>query len=101
ELALANRDIEKARTIAREVAERGRVTPCGYADLAHRQYDVVVNATSASLRAELPPLPAPVFGPDCLAYELCYAKGLTPFLRLAKNAGAAQLADGVGMLVEQ
>jgi shikimate dehydrogenase len=74
---------------------------CGYEDLGNRHYDVIVNATSASLRAELPPLPATVFGPGCLAYELCYAKGLTPFLRLAENAGAAQLADGVGMLVEQ
>jgi shikimate dehydrogenase len=41
------------------------------------------------------------FGPGCLAYELCYAKGLTPFLRLARDSGAGPLADGVGMLVEQ
>jgi shikimate dehydrogenase len=101
ELTLANRDVEKARAIAREVAGRGRALACGYEDLGNRHYDVIVNATSASLRAELPPLPATVFGPGCLAYELCYAKGLTPFLRLAENAGAAQLADGVGMLVEQ
>ena len=36
-----------------------------------------------------------------LAYELVYVKGLTPFLRLAQNAGVPRLADGVGMLVEQ
>lgn len=36
-----------------------------------------------------------------LAYELAYGKGLTPFLRLAREAGVARLADGVGMLVEQ
>jgi shikimate dehydrogenase len=30
-----------------------------------------------------------------------YGKGLTPFLRLAQNAGVQRLADGVGMLVEQ
>lgn len=30
-----------------------------------------------------------------------YGKGLTPFLRLAGNAGVRRLADGVGMLVEQ
>lgn len=28
-------------------------------------------------------------------------QGQTPFLRLAKNAGVSQLADGVGMLAEQ
>jgi shikimate dehydrogenase len=101
DLVLANRDVEKARAIAAEVAAHGRVTVGSYADLAQRSFDVVVNATSASLRAELLAVPVTVFGPGCLAYELCYAKGLTPFLRLAKDAGAAQLADGVGMLVEQ
>ena len=36
-----------------------------------------------------------------MAYELVYGKGLTPFLQQARAAGVAQLADGVGMLVEQ
>ena len=64
-------------------------------------FDVVFNATSASLTSELPPVPATVFGANCLAYELAYGKGLTPFLRLAQQAGVRQLADGAGMLVEQ
>lgn len=101
ELALVNRDVAKARAIAAEVAAHGHVDVLTYAELGDTHYDVVVNATSASLRAELPPVSASVFGRGCLAYELCYAKGLTPFLRLAKGAGAAPLADGVGMLVEQ
>ena len=42
-----------------------------------------------------------MFGEPALAYELVYGKGLTPFLRLAQNAGVSRLADGVGMLVEQ
>jgi shikimate dehydrogenase len=62
---------------------------------------VVLNATSASLKAELPAVPASVFTGTVLAYELVYGKGLTPFLRLAQNAGVPRLADGVGMLVEQ
>lgn len=69
--------------------------------LGAMQFDVVFNATSASLRGELPAVPATVFGPGALAYELAYGKGLTPFLRLAQNAGIRQLADGVGMLAEQ
>jgi shikimate dehydrogenase len=62
---------------------------------------VVFNGTSASLRAELPPVPASVFAPGCLAYEMAYGKGLTPFLQVAKAAGVTRLADGVGMLAEQ
>ena len=41
------------------------------------------------------------FAPGCVAYDLVYGKGLTPFLALARDAGARRLADGVGMLVEQ
>jgi shikimate dehydrogenase len=100
-LVVVNRTVEKAVALAREFAAAGPVDACGYRDLAGERFDIVVNATSASLRAELPPLPAEVFGGATLAYELAYGKGLTPFLRLAQNAGVPRLADGVGMLVEQ
>jgi shikimate dehydrogenase len=73
----------------------------GYADLGDQAFDVVFNATSASLTAELPPLSLAAFAPACLAYELAYGKGLTPFLKLAQQAGVTRLADGVGMLAEQ
>ena len=101
ELVLANRTLSKAQALAAEVASRGKVHACGYADLGTQSFDVVFNATSASLTGELPPVPASVFAANGLAYELAYGKGLTPFLRLARNAGIMRLADGVGMLVEQ
>jgi shikimate dehydrogenase len=49
----------------------------------------------------MPPIGGAVFEPGATAYEMVYGKGLTPFLRLAREAGALRLADGVGMLVEQ
>ena len=101
ELVIANRSVDKATGLAAQFAASGRVAGCAYADLAGQRFDVVVNATSASLKGELPPVPPSVFGNDGLAYELVYGKGLTPFLRLARNAGISRLADGVGMLVEQ
>ncbi|MGE8202700.1 MAG: shikimate dehydrogenase, partial [Variovorax sp.] len=72
-----------------------------YGDLSGEKFDIVINGTSASLRGELPPLPVEALQGARLAYELAYGKGLTPFLRLAQNAGVPRLADGVGMLVEQ
>jgi len=72
-----------------------------YEELPGQAFDIVVNATSASLVGELPPLPAEALAEARLAYELAYGKGLTPFLRLAREQGVARLADGVGMLVEQ
>jgi len=100
-LFIANRTVEKAHALAAAVAQQGAVQAGGYAELDGQSFDVVLNATSASLTAELPPVPASAFAKSVLAYELAYGKGLTPFLRLAQNAGVQQLADGVGMLAEQ
>ncbi|CAJ0813638.1 Shikimate dehydrogenase (NADP(+)) [Ralstonia wenshanensis] len=102
ELVIANRDVAKAQALAAQVAGRGAVVACGYADLeAMGRFDLVVNATSASLTGDLPPVPPSIFRPEGMAYELAYGKRLTPFLRLARNAGVRNIADGVGMLVEQ
>ncbi len=101
ELVIANRTVEKAQALAHELQAHGALRGCGYDDLQGERFDIVFNATSASLRGEQPPVPATVFAPEGLAYELAYGKGLTPFLRLAQQAGVQRLADGVGMLVEQ
>ena len=102
ELVVANRDVTKAEALAAQVGAPGSLLACGYRDLeAMGRFDLVVNATSASLIGELPPVPPNVFSPKGTAYELVYGKGLTPFLRLARNAGVLGVADGAGMLVEQ
>ncbi|MFD0669299.1 shikimate dehydrogenase [Ramlibacter sp. MAHUQ-53] len=104
-LVIANRDTAKAQALAAIAARHApagtEVAASDYPGLEGQRFDLVFNATSASLRAELPPVPAGVFEGCALAYELAYAKGLTPFLRLAANAGVAHCADGVGMLAEQ
>lgn len=103
ELVIANRTVATAQALVAEVLAQSpasRVSACGYADVVGA-FDVVFNATSASLHTELPPVPVTAFAHGCLAYELAYGKGLTPFLTLAQQAGVTQLADGVGMLVEQ
>ncbi len=101
-LAIANRTPEKARALAEQFSACGDIVGMGYDDLAGAApFDCVVNATSASLLGAMPSIPPTCFAGGCLAYEMVYAKGLTPFLRLARSAGAGRLADGVGMLVEQ
>ncbi|NTY35348.1 shikimate dehydrogenase [Burkholderia diffusa] len=102
ELVIANRNLAKARALASQVDACGPLLACGYGDLgAMGRFDLVVNATSASLTGDLPPVPPSVFSTEGAAYELAYGKRLTPFLRLARNAGVRTVADGVGMLVEQ
>jgi len=104
ELVIVNRTVAKAQELAalanQHQSSRVPLTGMGY-DAVQGVFDVVFNATSSSLTAELPPLSASVFAPGCLAYDLTYGKGLTPFLQLAQQAGVTQLADGVGMLAEQ
>jgi shikimate dehydrogenase len=102
ELVVANRDMAKGKALIARVVAGSPLLACGYGDLdAMGQFDLVVNATSASLTGDLPPVPPGVFSPKGSAYELAYGKRLTPFLRLARNAGVPGVADGVGMLVEQ
>ncbi len=105
EVLIVNRTVAKAEELAALAHQHQSgllpVRGVAYADVGAQSFDVVFNATSASLTGELPPLPARVFAPGCLAYELAYGKGLTPFLKLAQQAGVTRLADGVGMLAEQ
>ena len=105
ELVIVNRTVAKAQELAAlaQQHQTGQVPVqgLGYADLQGQAFDVVLNASSSSLTSELPPLPVSVFAPGCLAYDLTYGKGLTPFLKLAQQAGVTRLADGVGMLAEQ
>ena len=105
ELVIVNRTVAKAQELA-ALAQKSNaagvsVRGIGYEDLQGESFDVVFNATSASLTAQVLPLPLSVFAPGALAYELAYGKGLTPFLQLAQQAGVTRLADGVGMLAEQ
>ena len=100
-LTIANRTAEKACELQQQFSTYGKIEGGGYDNLSGREFDLIINATSSSLSDELPPLPAGVFASEALAYDMMYGKGLTPFLTFAKAQGAAQLADGLGMLVEQ
>jgi shikimate dehydrogenase len=105
-LVIANRNVARAQELAqRFAATAGASLLCaaGYPELSGQSFDLVINATSASLAGALPPLPvaAAVFAPASLAYDMMYGKGDTPFLAFARAQGAARLADGLGMLVEQ
>jgi shikimate dehydrogenase len=98
-LVLASRTLDQAQLLSRNFGDD--LETGTYSALAGEQFDLVVNATSASLAGELPPLPPGVFAPGALAYDMMYGRDETPFLAFARGEGAAALADGLGMLVEQ
>lgn len=95
-LVVANRTAQKARELARRF---GASAAGGFDEFSAEQFDLLINATSAGLAGEAPPLAAAAFAPGALAYDMVYGRD-TPFLALARSAGAAT-HDGSGMLVEQ
>jgi shikimate dehydrogenase len=97
---IANRTVSRAQELAEQfdaMSHRG-LTACSF-DAADTVFDLVINATAASLAGELPPLSPNIFTAQTLAYDMMYGRD-TPFLAFARNHGAAT-ADGLGMLVEQ
>ncbi len=95
-LVIANRTADKARLLAQRYdATAGG----GYLELGSAQFDLLINATSASLVAAALPLQPGAFAPGALAYDMVYGRD-TPFLAMARAAGA-EAHDGTGMLVEQ
>jgi shikimate dehydrogenase len=100
-LTVANRTLDKAQLLVQRVALPGICTACTFAQLAGQQFDVVINATSASVSGEEVALPPRLFAADSLAYDMMYGAGATPFMQAAQSQGASRTADGLGMLVEQ
>lgn len=100
ELVIANRTRAKAQELAEQFSSHG--VPVQVSEFAELEnpFDVIINATSASLNDAVPPVPAAAFGPSTFAYDMMYAKAPTPFLKFATDHGAAT-RDGLGMLVEQ
>lgn len=112
-IIMANRTPEKAVQIINEpdfklIAARTdsakpdetKLGACSYEELAGKQFDIVINATSSSLSGELPPLPEGLFAEGSLAYDMMYGRQ-TPFMKFALEQGATEASDGLGMLVEQ
>jgi len=100
-LVIANRTADRATELAREFAALGPVSGCGFDALRGKQFDVVINGTAASLHGDLPPLPDDLPTPGAFCYDLMYGAQPTLFMRWAQQRGAAQVVDGLGMLVEQ
>ncbi|MEQ1662882.1 MAG: shikimate dehydrogenase [Thiobacillus sp.] len=95
-LVIANRTDSRAQALAELF---GDGVGASNFNTLNGMFDLIINATAASLAGELPPLPPTVFGSHTLAYDMMYGQD-TPFLRFARAHGATP-ADGLGMLVEQ
>jgi shikimate dehydrogenase len=101
ELLVVNRTGSRAEQLVAEFAGIGSLAG-GAIHLAEgRQFDLVINATSAGLSGEAPELSGSLLRERSCCYDMVYGAEPTPFMRWAAHHAAWAVADGLGMLVEQ
>ena len=101
-LYIVNRTAARADALADALGEPSRVHARALDALPGLgEFDLLVNATSATRGGALPALPMSLAGPRSVAVDLSYGEAAVPFLAWARAAGCAQVLDGLGMLVEQ
>lgn len=100
-VVVVNRTPARALQLAERFAPLGQICAWSFSALAGERFDLIINASAASMAGELPPLPEGLLAGGACCYDLMYAASATPFVTWARARGAAQALDGIGMLVEQ
>ena len=100
-LFVANRTPDRAKDLASAFADLGAIEGGGYEHIPEKKFDIVINATAASLQGDLPPLPDTLLSDNASCYDMMYAAKPTPFMIWATEHKATKVLDGLGMLVEQ
>lgn len=100
-VVIANRTPERAAALAAAFADLGAAHGVAFEDVGSEPFDLIINATSASLSGEMPPVPASAVGRATVCYDLAYGRTATAFVDWARAHGCARALQGWGMLVEQ
>lgn len=101
-LRIANRTLDRAQEVVNRFKHMGPVSACRFnAVPVSEPYDVIINATSAGVKGEMPPYPVGAISSSTFCYDLSYGLTPTPFSVWAREHGADKSVMGWGMLVEQ
>ena len=101
-LFIVNRTPERADALADLLGQPSRVHPRYLRDVESLgEFDLVINATSASRGGSLAPLPRSLVGRRTVAVDLSYGEAAIPFMAWARATGCLAAIDGLGMLIEQ
>jgi shikimate dehydrogenase len=100
-LVVANRTAARAEALAAAFADLGTVQGVAFEYIGEAPFDLVINATSASLSGDIPPIPPGAIGAETVCYDLAYGRSATAFVKWAQGAGCTRALQGLGMLVEQ
>ncbi len=104
-LTIANRTAIKASKLASTfddyATQTKNIRGGGYDSLEGQQFDLIINATSASLKGEIPPLEKGLVHSQTCCYDMMYAAQPTAFMEWASQHQVTHISDGLGMLVGQ
>lgn len=100
-ITVMNRTQSRAEALRDDLAEYGLMHVRAINSRGGPRYDLVINGTSTGLQNAGLQLDSAIFAESFVAYDMMYATHDTPFMQWAKVAGARQVLDGLGMLVEQ
>jgi len=100
-VVIANRTPERAEALAAAFADLGVTQGVGFEYIGETPFDLIINATSASLSGDIPPIPAAAIGAQTVCYDLAYGRSAMAFVRWAQQSGCLRAVQGLGMLVEQ
>ena len=101
EVRIANRTPDRAQRLRDEFSDLGEISASSFDRVDDRPWDIVINATAASLAGEVPALPPRAIGHETVCYDMAYGRGDTAFMRWATERGSSRSYKGWGMLVEQ
>lgn len=102
QIVIGNRTVPKADALVMHFSDGVPIKACRFQNVPRNmEFDLVINATSASLKGEAPPYPESVISDKTVCYDLSYGLAPTPFSTWAKKHGASRSLMGWGMLVEQ
>ena len=100
-VVVANRTPERAESLAAAFTDLGAVQGVDFQHVGEAPFDLIINATSASLSGEMPPIPSSAINEQTVCYDLAYGRSASAFVNWATDAGCARALQGLGMLVEQ
>ncbi len=101
-VTIANRTLDKAEALVMQFSGDVPISACRFKQVPkNADFDLIINATSAGLKGQLPPFPDWAVTADTWCYDLSYGLTPTPFSTWAQAQGAARSVMGWGMLVEQ
>ncbi|TRX58170.1 shikimate dehydrogenase [Thalassomonas sp. M1454] len=99
-LCIANRTVSKAESLVATIKD-SRAQAISFAQTQEFDFDIIINATSTSLSADIPPISSQCISINTVCYDMVYSKEETTFLKWCRAHGAKQVIDGLGMLVGQ